>query len=911
MMADNFFDVRQTLETSGGSYTFYSLDKLRQYGYAQLARLPFSIRILLENALRTGHSQDVPSLADWQPHDPPRPTMRFFPGRVLLQDFTGIPVLNDLAAMRAALARLGKDPQQINPLIPVDLVIDHSVQVDFAGIPGAMLRNSEIEFQRNRERYEFLHWAQQSFRNLRVVPPATGIVHQVNIEYLAQGVLTRQTGTPKNGYLGETLAFPDTVIGTDSHTTMVNGLGVLGWGVGGIEAVAAMLDQPIDMLIPGVVGFKLNGSLPEGATPTDLTLTIVQMLRKKGVVDKIVEFYGPGLDALPVPDRAMVSNMAPEYGATAGFFPVDNQTLAYLHLTGRSPELIELVEMYYQSQGLFRSDATPDPQYSDTLELDLGSIEPSLAGPKRPQDRVALKNMQSAFRQALAKPRPENGYGVPEIERQAALPLRLHGQPVELRHGSVLIAAITSCTNTSNPFVMLSAGLLAQKAVEKGLHVPPYVKTSLAPGSRVVTGYLQQAGLLEPLAALGFNLVGYGCTTCIGNTGPLAPEIAQAVTDAHLVAAAVLSGNRNFEGRISPHTLANYLASPPLVVAFALAGTVDLDLSRDPLGKDKDGQPVYLSDIWPTSQEVLEAIQQNVQPAMFAASYAAVYNGNPTWNAIPASGSSLYSWQPSSNYLKEPPFFAGLSSNLPAASPVRGGRALLVLGDSVTTDHISPAGEIDPQGAAGQYLLEQGVSTGDFNSFGARRGNHQVMLRGTFGNPRLKNRLLPGVEGSFTLHLPDGQQMSIYEAALRYQAEGVPLLVLAGKEYGTGSSRDWAAKGPRLLGVRAAIAESFERIHRSNLAGMGVLPLQFLPGQNAASLGLNGRELFDIEEPDRLSPGCQLSVRAKSDPRSAEGEDGRETFFQVLCRLDTTLEVEYYYHGGILHKVLRELIVSC
>ena len=908
MTASNSFDVHQTLETSGGSYTFYSLDQLSQYGYTQLARLPFSIRILLENALRTGRSHDVPGLADWQPQDLARPSMRFFPGRVLLQDFTGIPVLNDLAAMRAALARLGKDPQQINPLIPVDLVIDHSLQVDFAGIPGAMLRNSQIEFQRNRERYEFLHWAQQSFHNLRVVPPATGIVHQVNIEYLAQGVLTRQTN-------GEILAFPDTVIGTDSHTTMVNGLGVLGWGVGGIEAVAAMLDQPIDMLIPDVVGFKLNGSLPEGATPTDLTLTIVQMLRKKGVVDKIVEFYGPGLDALPVPDRAMVANMAPEYGATAGFFPVDDQTLAYLRLTGRSPELIELVEMYYKTQGLFRSGAIPDPQYSDTLELDLGSIEPSLAGPKRPQERVALKNMQSTFRQALAKPRPENGYGVPEAERQTAVQLRLHDQPVELRHGSVLIAAITSCTNTSNPFVMLSVGLLAKKAVEKGLQVPPYVKTSLAPGSRVVTGYLQQAGLLEPLAALGFNLVGYGCTTCIGNTGPLAPEIVQAVTDAHLVAAAVLSGNRNFEGRISPHTLANYLASPPLVVAFALAGTVDLDLTREPLGTGKDGQPVYLSDIWPTSQEVLEAVQHNVQPALFAASYAAVYNGNPTWNAIPASGSSLYAWQPASNYLKEPPFFAGLSSNLPAASQVRGGRALLVLGDSVTTDHISPAGEIDPHSAAGQYLLEQGVPAGDFNSFGARRGNHQVLLRGTFGNPRLKNRLLPGVEGSFTLHLPDGQQMSIYEAALRYQAEGVPLLVLAGKEYGTGSSRDWAAKGPRLLGVRAVIAESFERIHRSNLAGMGVLPLQFLPGQNAQGLGLSGRELFDITGLDQLSPGCQLSVRAESDPRSprsaggnAEGEDGRATFFQVLCRLDTTLEVEYYNHGGIMHKVLREML---
>jgi aconitate hydratase len=902
-MVDTTFDVRQTLETSASSYTFYSLDMLNQYGYAQLARLPCSIRILLENALRTGHAQDVPSLANWQPQDSARPSLRFFPGRVLLQDFTGIPVLNDLAAMRAALARLGKDPQQINPLIPVDLVIDHSLQVDFAGIPGAMLRNGEIEFQRNRERYEFLHWAQQSFHNLRVVPPATGIVHQVNIEYLAQGVLTRQIG-------GETLAFPDTVIGTDSHTTMVNGLGVLGWGVGGIEAVAAMLDQPVDMLIPDVVGFKLNGSLPEGATPTDLTLTIVQMLRKKGVVDKIVEFYGPGLDALPVPDRAMVSNMAPEYGATAGFFPVDDQTLAYLRLTGRPPELIELVEMYYKTQGLFRSGATPDPQYSDTLELDLGSIEPSLAGPKRPQDRVALKNMQSTFRQALAKPRPENGYGVPEAERQTVVQFRLHGQLVELRHGSVLIAAITSCTNTSNPFVMLSAGLLAKKAVEKGLQVPPYVKTSLAPGSRVVTGYLQQAGLLEPLAVLGFNLVGYGCTTCIGNTGPLAPEIAQAVTDAHLVAAAVLSGNRNFEGRISPHTLANYLASPPLVVAFALAGTVDLDLARDPLGKGKDGQPVYLSDIWPTSQEVLEAVQQNVQPVLFAASYAAVYNGNPTWNAIPASGSSLYTWQPASNYLKEPPFFAGFSSNLPAVSQVRGGRVLLVLGDSVTTDHISPAGEIDPHSAAGQYLLDQGVSAGDFNSFGARRGNHQVMLRGTFGNPRLKNRLLPGVEGSFTLHLPDGQQMYIYEAALRYQAEGVPLLVLAGKEYGTGSSRDWAAKGPLLLGVRAAIAESFERIHRSNLAGMGVLPLQFLPGQNVQGLGLSGREVFDITGLDQLSPGCQLSVRAESDPRSAEGEDGRETFFQVLCRLDTALEVEYYYHGGILHKVLRELAAN-
>ncbi len=867
------------------------------------------MRILLENALRREDNkvvsrQDVLNLAGWLPQQHARPGMNFFPGRILLQDFTGVPVINDLAAMRAALARLGGDPMQVNPSIPVDLVIDHSVQVDFAGAPDAMARNAAIEFQRNRERYEFLHWAQKVFKNLRVVPPATGIVHQVNIEYLAHLVLTQECE-------GQRLAFPDTLVGADSHTTMVNGLGVVAWGVGGIEAVSAMLDQPVAMLIPDVIGFKLTGRLPEGATPTDLTLTIVQMLRKKGVVDKFVEFYGDGLDHLAVTDRVMIANMSPENGATVTYFPVDEQTLAYLRLTGRSAELVELVETYYRAQGLFRQAGSPDPEFTSTLELDMGTVEPSLAGPKRPQDRVSLSKMQQNFRQALAKPRAENGYALTpeELERGAAV--RLNGEEARLGHGAVVIAAITSCTNTSNPAVMLAAGLLARKAVEKGLKVPPYVKTSLAPGSRVVASYLQRAGLLDALGKLGFGLVGFGCTTCIGNSGPLPEAVASAIQDNHLVAAAVLSGNRNFEGRINPNTLANYLASPPLVVAYALAGTVDIDLTSQPLGLGADSQPVYLRDVWPSTQEVQVAIQASIRPEMFQAGYAEVFSGNPVWNAIQSGDSLLFTWDPASTYLREPPFFLDLDRQLPVLADIHGARLLAWLGDSVTTDHISPAGDIDPHSAAGQYLIELGVRPGDFNSYGSRRGNDQVLGRGAFANPRLKNHLTPGVDGSRTVHLPDGRETSIYAAAMQYKAEGVPLLIIAGKEYGAGSSRDWAAKGPLLLGVRAVIAESFERIHRSNLIGMGVLPLQFQPGDSALNLGLTGKELFNVEglaglidenlpkQEDRL-----LSVSAEG----GQEANGQKITFQVVCRLDTPLEVEYYRHGGILHRVIRELI---
>ncbi|MGD0004924.1 MAG: aconitate hydratase AcnA [Anaerolineaceae bacterium] len=909
-MSENSFNALDTLKTSSGTFTFYNLHSLQDDGYAQLARLPFSVRILLENALRGEDRhvvarQDVLNLAGWLPQQPNRPGMNFFPGRILLQDFTGVPVINDLAAMRTALARLGGDPMQVNPSIPVDLVIDHSVQVDFAGTPDAMARNAAIEFQRNRERYEFLHWAQKVFKNLRVVPPATGIVHQVNIEYLARLVLTQQ------GSDGQRLAFPDTLVGADSHTTMVNGLGVVAWGVGGIEAVSAMLDQPVAMLIPDVIGFKLTGRLPEGVTPTDLTLTIVQMLRKTGVVDKFVEFYGDGLDHLAVTDRVMIANMSPENGATVTYFPVDEQTLAYLRLTGRPAELIELVEAYYRAQGLFRQAGTPDPEFTSTLELDMSTVEPSLAGPKRPQDRVTLSKVQQNFRQALAKPRGENGYALPPEELGRGAAVQLNGEEARLGHGAVVIAAITSCTNTSNPAVMMAAGLLARKAVEKGLKVPPYVKTSLAPGSRVVASYLQRAGLLDPLGKLGFGLVGFGCTTCIGNSGPLPEAVVSAIQDNHLVAAAVLSGNRNFEGRINPNTLANYLASPPLVVAYALAGTVDIDLTSQPLGLGADGQPVYLRDVWPSTQEVQAAIQASIRPEMFQASYAEVFSGNPVWNAIQSGDSPLYAWDPASTYLREPPFFLDLDRQLPVLTDIHGARLLAWLGDSVTTDHISPAGEIDPHSAAGQYLIELGVRPGDFNSYGSRRGNDQVLGRGAFANPRLKNRLTPGVDGSRTVHLPDGMETSIYAASMQYKAEGVPLLIIAGKEYGTGSSRDWAAKGPLLLGVRVVIAESFERIHRSNLIGMGVLPLQFRPGDSAQSLGLTGQELFDVEglagligkdlpqQEDRL-----LSMRAEGGQES----NGQTITFQVVCRLDTPLEVEYYRHGGILHRAIRELL---
>ncbi|NLG97016.1 MAG: aconitate hydratase AcnA [Chloroflexi bacterium] len=894
-MTQDIFNTRDRLVTGSGAYTIYRLDRLEQAGVAQIDHLPFSIRILLESVLRKLDGvkvtrQDVLNLAGWQPQGK-RTSMPFFPGRVVMQDFTGVPVTVDLAAMRSALARLGGDPSEINPTVPVDLVIDHSVQVDYYGTPDALGKNAELEFERNRERYEFLHWAQKAFRNLRVVPPATGIVHQVNLEYLASAVLTGEED-------GELIAYPDTLVGTDSHTTMINGLGVVGWGVGGIEAISVMVGEPIEMLIPDVIGFKLYGQLPEGVTPTDLTLTITQLLRKKGVVDKFVEFFGPGLSSLSLSDRAMIANMSPENGATITWFPVDAITLDYLRTTGRPESLIELVEAYYRAQGLFREDGQPDPQYTDVIELDLSTVQPSLAGPKRPQDRVPLFEVKESFKRALTQSKSERGYALAPDELDRKAEVRLNGSSEMIGHGAVVIASITSCTNTSNPTTMIGAGLVAKKAVEKGLKVKPYVKTSLAPGSRVVTDYLEKAGLIDPLAKLGFSLVGYGCTTCIGNSGPLPDPVVKAINEGSLVATAVLSGNRNFEGRIHPNTLANYLASPPLVVAYALAGRIDIDFEREPIGTNDSGQPVYLRDIWPTSQEIQETILSSVQPEMFRARYARVFDANETWNSIPSDDSVIYNWDEQSTYIQEPPYFIGMTAERPQLKPIKDARVLAVLGDSVTTDHISPAGAIPVKSPAGQYLIEHGVAVQQFNSYGSRRGNDRVMTRGTFANIRLKNLLVPGVEGGYTVHLPDGEQMSIYDAAMKYQEEGVPLVVIAGREYGTGSSRDWAAKGPLLLGVKAVIAESFERIHRSNLVGMGVLPLQFKPGENAQSLGLTGHETFTIEGADQITePGSELTVCARSADRS-------ETIFKVTARIDTPIEIEYYRSGGILHNVL-------
>jgi aconitate hydratase len=896
------FDARSVLETSKGKVVIWRLAALASLGHTDLDRLPYSIRVLLEAALRQVNGreileEDVINLAGWQPKKTGQGNIAFLPARVLMQDFTGVPAVVDLAAMRSALARLGGDPAAINPIIPVDLVIDHSVQVDFFGIPDALRRNAEIEFQRNRERYEFLRWGQDAFENFRVVPPATGIVHQVNLEYLAQVVLTRKIED-------EQVAMPDSLVGTDSHTTMINGLGVLGWGVGGIEAEAAILGQPMVMPIPEVVGFRLQGELPEGATATDLVLTVTQMLRAHGVVGKFVEFFGPGLAGMTLPDRATIANMAPEYGATTGFFPVDDETLRYLELTGRAPAQIDLVERYCKEQGLFHTSDAPQPEFSDLLELDLGSVETSLAGPKRPQDRIPLSSMKQAFEAALLTPKEDGGFGKSPAERQQRVTVGTNGSRDSLGHGSVVIAAITSCTNTSNPYVMVGAGLLAKKAVELGLRVKPFVKTSLAPGSTVVTEYLEASGLIEPLATLGFNIVGYGCTTCIGNSGPLADDIVKAIGEGSLVSAAVLSGNRNFEGRINTYVRANYLASPPLVVAYALAGTTDIDLINEPLGVSKDGEPVYLRQIWPDSAEIRAIVESKLTARTFRERYKDVFTGNETWNAIPVSGGAQFAWQAESTYIQEPPFFQDLS---PEPSPIReieGARVLVKLGDSVTTDHISPAGAIPVDSPAGRYLLAHGIEARDFNSFGSRRGNDRVMTRGTFGNIRLKNQLVPGVEGGYTLHLPGGEQMSIYDASLLYKEEGVPLIVLAGKEYGTGSSRDWAAKGSILLGVRAVIAESFERIHRSNLVGMGVLPLEFMSGQNAGSLGLTGKESFDIRGlDDDLQPGTQLTVNVR-------GEAGEEHSFQVRVRIDTPIEVTYYRNGGILHTVLRQILAQ-
>ncbi len=900
----DFFKARDMLKVGKKEYIFYRLDALEKAGLTQLKRLPFSIRIVLEAALRQCNDQeitqqDVKNIAGWTPLPSPlkggsRPGIPFLPARVVMQDFTGVPAVVDLAAMRAAVARLGGDPKKINPLVPVDLVIDHSIQVDFFATQDALQRNTEMEFLRNRERYEFLKWGQKAFSNFRVVPPMTGIVHQVNLEYLANVVMTQKSGK-------ESIAFPDTLVGTDSHTTMINGLGVVGWGVGGIEAEAVMLGQPMDMLLPDVIGFKLYGKLQEGVTATDLVLTVTQMLRNKGVVDKFVEFFGPGLDSMSLPDRATIGNMAPEYGATIGYFPVDEETLRYMKLTGRTSETIDLTEAYTRAQGLFRDSSTPNPEFTDTLELDLGSVVPSVAGPKRPQDRVPMSELKETFNKSLSAPVKERGFELKPEALNTEATFGTNGGSMKMKHGAVVIAAITSCTNTSNPSVMVGAGLLAKKAIEKGLSVKPYVKTSLAPGSRVVTEYLKRADLIDPLAKLGFNIVAYGCTTCIGNSGPLPGEVAKAVTGNDLVTAAVLSGNRNFEGRINPLVKASFLASPPLVVAYALAGTVDINLDKEPLGDGTDG-PVYLRDIWPTQKEIAETIASGLDMKMFEDRYSSVFEGSEAWQGIKVTGGDLYEWDEKSTYIHHPPYFQTLTLDLPSMGDIRGARVLGMFRDSVTTDHISPAGNIAADSPAGKYLQSLGIQPKDFNSYGSRRGNDLVMARGTFANIRLKNLLVEPEEGNLTRHFPDGAEMSIYDAAMKYQTEGIPVIVIAGKEYGTGSSRDWAAKGPNLQGVKAAIAESFERIHRSNLVGMGVLPLKFMDGQNAESLGLKGDEVFDIEGlSDKMAPKSVVNVKAKK-------ADGSVIEFHATVLLNTDVEVNYYRNGGILHTVLRNLV---
>jgi aconitate hydratase len=885
----NSFGAAANLRVGGTDYQIFRLAALEEKGIAQVSRLPFSTKILLENLLRMEdgekvQAKDIRYVASGETGADAQ-EISFMPARVLLQDFTGVPCVVDLATMRDALQEMGKPASKANPLLPVDLVIDHSVQVDSFGSKDSFSINALLESQRNRERYILLRWGQTAFENFRAVPPDTGIVHQVNLEYLASVVFRKKTATGWQAY-------PDTLVGTDSHTTMINGLGVVGWGVGGIEAEACMLGQPISMLLPPVVGFKLHGKLREGCTATDLVLTVTQMLRKKGVVGQFVEFYGAGLSALSLADRATVANMAPEYGATIGFFPVDEETLNYLRTSNRDPELIALVEAYSKEQGLFRTDETPDPVFSSTIELDLATVVPSLAGPKRPQDRVELPDVKANFKKAF----PD--------EKSAHFSIA--GEPVEMSNGAVTIAAITSCTNTSNPSVMLAAGLLAKKAVEKGLTVKPWVKTSLAPGSKVVMNYYEKAGLVPYLEALKFNLVGYGCTTCIGNSGPLIEEVGAAVQKDNLVAAAVLSGNRNFEGRVNPLVKANYLASPPLVVAYALAGTVDVDLNNDPLGKGSDGSDVYLRDIWPTNEEVQQAIRATIDAEMFRSEYEKAFQGDENWQALKIPTGEQFGWDPDSTYIKKPPYFENMPAEAPAAVPnsFTGMRALAVLGDSVTTDHISPAGSIAVKSPAGQYLISLGVQPSDFNSYGARRGNHEVMVRGTLANIRLRNQLVPGVEGTYTVHLPDGEQMFIYDAAMKYAQEGTGLLIIAGKEYGSGSSRDWAAKGVMLLGVKAVIAESFERIHRTNLVGMGVLPMQFQPGETAQSLGLTGRESFQID-------GLQAAIAgAKTAQVTATAEDGTVKHFSVLVRVDTPQEAEYFRHGGILQYVLRQVAAA-
>ncbi len=915
---NDFFKSRDVLKVGKRDYVIYRLDALEKAGLTHLKRLPFSIRILLEAALRQCNDkeitqEDVKNIAAWTPLLSPlkegrRPAIPFLPARVVMQDFTGVPAIVDLAAMRAAVARLGGNPKRINPLVPVDLVIDHSVQVDFFATADALHRNTEVEFQRNRERYEFLKWGQKAFSNFRVVPPMTGIVHQVNLEYLAQVVMTKEEPGFSEKPGSSLLAFPDTLVGTDSHTTMINGLGVVGWGVGGIEAEAVMLGQPMDMLLPDVIGFKLSGKLPEGVTATDLVLTVTQMLRKKGVVDKFVEFFGPGLDSMSLPDRATIGNMAPEYGATMGYFPVDAETLRYMKLTGRSEETIALTEAYCRAQGLFRDASSPDPEFTDTIELDLGSVVPSLAGPKRPQDRVPMSELKETFQKALVAPVKERGYELKPEALAAEATFGTNGGSMTMKHGAVVIAAITSCTNTSNPSVLVAAGLVAKKAVEKGLTVKPYVKTSLAPGSRVVTEYLKQAGLIDPLAKLGFNVIAYGCTTCIGNSGPLPGEVAKAVTGSDLVAAAVISGNRNFEGRVHPLVKANFLASPPLVVAYALAGTVDIDLVNEPLGTGPDGAAVYLKDLWPSQQEINETVASSVRAEMFKEKYADVFSGSEMWKDIKVKEGDLFEWSEESTYIHHPPYFQTLTLDVPLIQEIKGARVLGMFGDSITTDHISPAGNIAADSPAGKFLQERGVQPRDFNQYGTRRGNDLVMARGTFANIRLKNLLVAPKEGNWTKWFNvegsklNAQEMPIYDAAMLYKQAGVPTIILAGREYGTGSSRDWAAKGPLLQGVKAVIAESFERIHRSNLIGMGILPLQFMDGQNPESLGLDGSEVFDIEGlNDAIKPRSVLTVKAKK-------SNGKVVEFKVTALLNTEVEVNYYRNGGILHTVLRNLV---
>jgi aconitate hydratase len=931
-MSDSF-KTRTTLKVNGKSYQVNAIKRLEQ-----AVRLPYCQKILLENLLRFEDGASVTkdhieAVLNWDPKAEPDTEVAYRPARVLMQDFTGVPAVVDLAAMRDAMRTLGGDPTKINPLSPAELVIDHSVMVDHYGSRDAPDLNAKIEFDRNRERYAFLRWGKHAFSNFEVVPPDTGIVHQVNLEYLARVVFTRE-------HEGLTEAYPDTLVGTDSHTTMINGLGVLGWGVGGIEAEAAMLGQPISMLLPQVVGFKLNGKLPEGATATDLVLTVTQMLRKHGVVGKFVEFFGDGLDHLPLADRATIANMAPEYGATCGIFSVDDETLKYLELTGRPQGQIDLVKAYFQAQGMFRETGSKEAEYSDKLELDMSTVEPSLAGPKRPQDRVALSRAKQEFRASLsdyishtesegdespvdesieesfpasdapAYSSADNGNDAPHPVHSAATgakgrisnPVQVKlkdGTQCQLDHGAITIAAITSCTNTSNPSVLVAAGLLAKKAHEKGLTAKPWVKTSLAPGSKVVTEYLAKAGLLNDLEAIGFYLVGYGCTTCIGNSGPLAEEIAQAIDEGDIVAAAVLSGNRNFEGRIHAQVRMNYLASPPLVVAYALAGTMDIDLYKEPLGESKNGKPVYMNDIWPTSGEIQEIMAKTISSDMFRQNYRSIYSGDERWTGMDVPEAEQYAWDTTSTYVQNPPYFEDISQEPDRVKDIKGARVLAVLGGSITTDHISPAGSIKPDSPAGKYLQERGVKPADFNSYGSRRGNHEIMMRGTFANVRLRNALAPDTEGGYTTHIPSGDQMSIYDAAMRYQKEDVPLIVLAGKEYGSGSSRDWAAKGPRLLGVRAVIAESYERIHRSNLVGMGILPLQFMPNESAESLGLTGQEIYDVKG---LNDGTAKKVKV-----TATTENGSKTDFEARVRIDTPQENEYYQHGGILRYVLRQL----